>query len=80
MQVVGALLITALLIIPASAARSFAKTPEQMALYAALIGVISVFIGIAASLYLDTPAGPSIVFASAVLFFSSQLARLLKTA
>ena len=78
MQVVGALLITALLIIPASAARSFAKTPEQMALFAAAIGVVSVFAGITASLLLDTPAGPSIVFSSAILFFASQIARALK--
>ncbi|PWQ94512.1 iron chelate uptake ABC transporter family permease subunit [Leucothrix arctica] len=80
MQVVGALLITALLIIPASAARSFAKTPEQMALFAAVIGVVSVFIGITASLLLDTPAGPSIVFSSAMLFFMSQITRVLKAA
>ncbi|RVU85418.1 hypothetical protein EOL70_05590 [Leucothrix sargassi] len=78
MQVVGALLITALLIIPASAARSFAKTPEQMALYAALLGVLSVFAGIAASLLADTPAGPSIVFSSAILFFTSQIIRVLR--
>ena len=78
MQVVGALLITALLIIPASAARSFAKTPEQMAFYAALIGIVSVFAGVAASLFADTPTGPSIVFASALLFFASQIARALK--
>lgn len=78
MQVVGALLITALLIIPASTARSFAKTPEQMAAIAALIGVVSVLIGVFASNSTDAPAGPSIVFAAAVLFFLSQLSRLFK--
>ena len=75
MQIVGALLITALLIIPATCARNFAKTPEQMAGMAALIGVISVVCGISASAWYDVPAGPSIVMASAVLFFSSHLAR-----
>lgn len=78
MQVVGALLITALLIIPASTARSFARTPEQMAVYAAMIGVVSVIIGVVASTTTDAPAGPSIVFASALLFFVSQSVRLLK--
>mgnify|MGYP000061853263 CR=1 FL=1 len=78
MQVVGALLITALLIIPASAARSFAKTPEQMAAYAAIIGVVSVTIGVVTSNMTDAPAGPSIVFSSALLFFASQSVRLLK--
>ena len=37
-KVVGALLITALLIIPAAAARGFARTPEQMAGLAAVLG------------------------------------------
>ena len=75
MQVVGALLITALLIIPASAARNFAQTPEQMALIAALIGVISVFCGVSASVWYDFPTGPSIVMASTLVFFSSHLVR-----
>ncbi|PID46511.1 MAG: hypothetical protein CSB47_03570 [Proteobacteria bacterium] len=73
MQVVGALLITALLIIPASTARLFAKTPEQMALIAASLGVVSVVVGVLVSNATDAPAGPSIVFASALLFFSVQL-------
>jgi len=75
MQVVGALLITALLIIPATAARNFAKTPEQMALIAAVIGVLSVVCGVGASNWYDVPAGPSIVMASTVFFFSSHLGR-----
>ena len=75
MQIVGALLITALLIIPATAARNFAKTPEQMAMIAAGIGVLSVIGGISGSILYDIPAGPSIVMASTVLFFSSHLGR-----
>lgn len=75
MQVVGALLITALLIIPATAARNFAKTPEQMAFIAAIIGVISVICGVTASAWYDLPTGPSIVMASTVLFFTSHLGR-----
>jgi zinc transport system permease protein len=68
LKVVGALLITALLIIPAAAARACARTPEAMALWAALIGAGSAVAGIAGSFALDTPAGPSIV-AMAVLAF-----------
>jgi len=75
MQIVGALLITALLIIPATTARNFAKTPEQMAGIASLIGIISVCLGISASAWYDVPAGPSIVMASTILFFSSHLTR-----
>ncbi len=73
MQVVGILLITALLIIPAAAARPFARSPEQMALLAAFIGALSVFGGLGASLILDSPSGPSIVLAAAVLFTLSLI-------
>ncbi len=68
MKVVGVLLVAALLIIPAAGARVFSRTPEQMALLAAVIGMISVIGGLMASLYWDTPAGPSIVAAALVLY------------
>lgn len=75
MKIIGALLITSLLIIPAAAARPFSRTPEQMALFAILIGSFSVLAGLAASLIWDTPAGPSIVAATSVLFLLSRLTR-----
>lgn len=68
MKVVGALLITAMLIIPAASARRLAKTPEQMAALASLIGVLAVLGGIAASVHWDTPTGPSIVLATCFFF------------
>ena len=68
MKVVGILLIVSLLIIPAAAARPFARTPEQMALGAAAIGALSATGGLFASLQWDTPAGPSIVVVATVLF------------
>ncbi len=68
MKIVGVLLMTALLIIPAAAARRFATGPEHMALLAALIGGASVLAGLFGSLEWDTPSGPSIVVA-ALLFF-----------
>jgi zinc transport system permease protein len=73
MKLVGVLLITALLIIPAASAQRFSKSPEQMALIATLGGAAAVVIGLSASLLLDTPAGPSIVTAATVMFFLSQL-------
>ena len=72
-KIVGALLIAALLIIPAAAARQVARTPEAMALGAIAAGGISVICGLGASLNFDTPAGPSIVAAGAVLFVISLL-------
>jgi zinc transport system permease protein len=75
-KVVGALLIAAMLIIPAAAARSFARTPEIMAAVAVGLGLVSVAVGLEASLVADTPAGPSIVAASAVLYALSVAAGL----
>ena len=71
MKIVGILLIVSLLIVPAAAARQLARSPEQMALLAAAAGMLAVALGLAASLAWDTPAGPSIVVAAALLFFLS---------
>ncbi len=68
MKVVGILLITSLLIIPAAAARRYATTPEGMAVLAAIAGCLAVGLGLFASLRFDTPSGPSIVVAAAVIF------------
>lgn len=73
MKVVGVLLITALLIIPAATARRFAWSPEVMLVIAALLGVVSVIGGLYSSLYWDTPSGPSIVVAATCLFAISLL-------
>jgi len=71
-KVVGALLIAAMLIIPAATARPFAATPERMAFAAAAIGAFAVVGGLQASLYWDTPTGPSIVCVAALLFALSS--------
>ncbi len=73
MKIVGMLLITALLIIPAATARYFSHTPEQMAVIASLVGLLAVTAGLLGSLQWDTPAGPSIVVAATLLFGISQL-------
>lgn len=73
MKIVGALLITSLLIIPAAAARPLSKRPGQMAQYAMVVGVISVLGGLAASFWWDTPAAPSIVVTASMLFITSLL-------
>lgn len=73
MKVVGVLLITALLIIPAAAARRLASTPEVMAVAASLLGVVSVVAGLFGSLTWDTPSGPSIVVAAVLLFLAGLL-------
>lgn len=68
MRVVGALLITALLIIPPAAARRLSRTPEQMAAWASVVGMVAVAAGLALSYFIDTPAGPSVVLAAVAAF------------
>lgn len=68
MKVVGILLVSALLIIPPAAARGLSQTPKQMAVFASLIGMLSVVLGMLASFQWDTPAGPSIVVAATAIF------------
>ena len=70
-KIVGILLITSLLIIPAAAARRFAQSPERMAVVAGMIGTLSVVVGLFGSLHLDTPSGPSIVVSAMLLFLTS---------
>lgn len=67
-RIVGVLLITSLLVIPAATARRLARTPEAMALWASLAAALAVVGGLALSWFGDTPVGPSIVVAAAALF------------
>ncbi len=71
LKVVGALLIAAMLIIPAAAARVYARTPEAMAALAVGLGAAAVLAGLGLSMRFDTPAGPSIVSAAAAFFAGS---------
>jgi zinc transport system permease protein len=75
MKVVGILLITSLLIIPAAAARSLSRTPEQMAIVASIFGMLSVLAGLAGSFQWDLPSGPAIVTAAALFFILSLAGR-----
>jgi len=72
-KVVGILLVTAMLIIPAAAARRFSASPEVMAVMASVLGMIAVIGGLFGSLRFDTPSGPSIVVAALVIFLLSLL-------
>lgn len=73
MKVVGLLLVTSLLIIPAATSRRFAANPEIMAILGSIIGCLAVVGGLYGSFTWDTPAGPSIVVAACLLFIFSFL-------
>lgn len=78
-KIVGALLITAMLIIPAAASRPLSRTPEFMAVAAVGVGAISVIGGLAASFRWDTPAGPTIILAAAAIFVLTTLGARLRS-
>ncbi|MFT5225919.1 MAG: zinc transport system permease protein [Polaribacter sp.] len=65
MKVMGVLLIAAMLVIPTTSARLLSRTPEQMVLFSAVFGVLSLGGGIASSFQLDWQTGPSIVLSAA---------------
>jgi len=71
MKLIGVLLITSLLIIPAATARQFARSPESMAMLASLIACLSILGGLNASLIWDSTPGPSIVLAAFLLFLAA---------
>ncbi len=78
-KVVGVLLIAAMLIIPAAAARPLSRTPESMVLVAAGIGSVSALVGLRAAYIFDTPAGPSIVCVAALIFAALSIAGSVRT-
>ncbi len=68
LPLVGALLFTALLVIPAAAARALARSPERMAAGAAAVGALAVIGGLWSAWTWDLPTGPAIVLAAFSLF------------
>ncbi|MBL0941208.1 MAG: metal ABC transporter permease [Alphaproteobacteria bacterium] len=73
LKILGALLLTAMLIIPAAAARQLSKTPEQMAMIAIAISIFSVILGFYGSLVFDVPTSASIVLTSLIAFIGSWI-------
>ena len=72
-KVVGVLLITGLLIIPAATARNIASGPVQMAIISTVVGIIAVVCGLFSSLKWDTSSGQTIIAAALVLFVITLL-------
>ena len=70
-KMVGLLLITGMLIIPAALARNMSDNPKQMILFSIIGGILSVIIGLFSSLEFNTPSGPSIIAAALLLFILS---------
>lgn len=65
---VGVLLINALLILPAAAARNIARTAWQHALFSVLMGLVCGVGGLVAAYYLNTGVGAAVVLCAAVCY------------
>ena len=72
-KMVGLLLITGMLIIPAAMARNMSDSPQKMVIYSVIGGLLSVILGLFSSLEFNTSSGPSIIVASLILFILSLL-------
>ena len=70
-KMVGLLLITGMLIIPAALARNISDSPQKMVIFSIIGGLLSVVLGLYSSLEFNTSSGPSIIAASLVLFILS---------
>ena len=76
---VGVLLINALLILPAAAARNIARSAAQHALYSVLISLVSGIAGLCAAVPLGTSVGAAVVLCAAACYaVSLLLARILR--
>lgn len=73
LKIIGALLVTALLITPAIVARNVSFNPVSMVIKAVLIGVLSVSCGLLLSYFVDSPSGPSIILINILVFILSLL-------
>ena len=70
-KMIGLLLITGMLIIPAAMARNVSNSPKGMIIFSVIGGLLSVFLGLFSSLNFNTPSGPSIIVAALMLFIIS---------
>ena len=72
-KIVGLLLITGMLIMPAAMGRNLSNNPQQMVKLSVIGGLLSVIIGLFSSLQFNTPSGPSIITAALILFCFSLI-------
>ena len=79
MRLMGAMLISSLVIFPALTAMRICKSFKAVTLTAAAVSLVSFFIGMSVSYLLSTPAGASVVLVNAVMFLLFSLAARLRS-
>ncbi len=75
LKVVGIILVTSLLIVPAASAKNVASSMRRMFCLSSIFGVVSGAAGLVLSISLDTSSGPTIVLVSIAVFFLTLLIR-----
>jgi ABC-type Mn2+/Zn2+ transport system permease subunit len=73
LKTVGAILVFAMILIPASTAYQFTHSLTTLTLYSTVIGVTTAVGGVLISAAWDVPSGPAIVLLATTLFFCSVL-------
>lgn len=73
LKAVGAILVFALLVIPAAAAQQWATNMRSMMIYSAIIGAASSWLGVLLSYWFDVPSGATIVLIASAIFVLSVL-------
>ena len=73
MRVIGTLLISALLVIPAATARMVTNSFSRMLMLSPMIGAMCCLVGMNLSYHLDTSAGATIILVAAAVFTATYL-------
>lgn len=71
LKMIGAILVSALIIIPAATAQNVSRDLRQMFLYSILVAMASVLLGLILSFSFNSPSGSTIVLTSGVFFLLS---------
>ncbi len=74
-KLVGILIINALLILPAAAARNISSNMKEYHIFSIVISIFSGLLGLILSYYLSLATGPTIVIIAAIIFFLTLVLR-----
>ena len=72
-RLLGIILVTALLVVPPSAARNISRNLRQQIILSVLLGLVGGVTGIFLSYHLDVPCGPTIVLSCIALFIATLI-------
>ena len=68
----GTLMAVGIMILPATAARFWARSIDRMVLISAAFAALSIYAGLIVSYHVDVPSGPAIILATGVIYLLSM--------